>query len=211
MASDDQVVVIHDELYRISTAFGNFRATMPLQNRPIEIRQAVKEEPPLQAPEQSIPLGPNPRTDREFRAMKWAKDALAISTEATNYVKDMDARLRAAAQAHANALAPDLMRTAVAATTAPPAPKAPSPLDMSKTSAEMAKAIAQAAKTAIADASHQIKVEAQRAAKQAAQEAAQMAAQALPPVSAVPAMLPAPPAAAPGPAAAPAAPPAALF
>jgi len=211
MASDAQVAVLHRAIYQLSADFGNFRATMPLNARPIAVRQAVKEAPPPKVPEQSIPLGPNPRTDREFRAMKWAKDALSISNEATAYVKDMDARLRAAAQAHANALAPDLMRAAVAQTTAPPAPKAASPLDMSKTSAEMAKAIAQAAKTAIADASHQIKVEAQRAAKQAAQEAAQMAAQALPPVSAVPAMLPAPPAAAPGPAAAPAAPPAALF
>merc|ERR1719161_3373557 len=109
MASDDQVVVIHDELYRISAAFGNYRTTMPLQNRPISIRQAVKEEPPLTAPEMAIPLGPNPRTDREFRAMKWAKDALAIAQHSQNYVRDLDQRLRNAAIAHANALAPELM------------------------------------------------------------------------------------------------------
>ena len=30
--------------------------------------------------QRSIPIGPNPRTDREFRAMKWAKDALEDSS-----------------------------------------------------------------------------------------------------------------------------------
>merc|ERR1719393_303677 len=162
MASDDQVVVIHDELYRISTAFGNYRTTMPLANRPISIRQAVKEEPPLTAPEMAIPLGPNPRTDREFRAMKWAKDALAIAQHSQNYIRDLDSRLRNAAIAHANALAPDLMPDHVLAGGHPPPSSedsATQPIDIAKTAESMATSIATAAKEAIADATRQISIE----------------------------------------------------
>ena len=43
----------------------------------------VMSEPPPEPPVPSIPIGPNPRTDREFRAMKWAKDALEVATGAT--------------------------------------------------------------------------------------------------------------------------------
>ena len=68
----------------------------------------MREEPPPEPPVPSIPIGPNPRTDREFRAMKWAKDALEVATGATNYIRDLDQRLRKAALAHARALAPDL-------------------------------------------------------------------------------------------------------
>merc|ERR550514_1523269 len=145
MASDAQVKILHTAIYQLSADFGNFRSVMPLNARPVAVRQAVKEEPPPKAPEPSLPLGPNPRTDREFRAMKWAKDAMTISRAASDYVKDMDARLRAAAQAHANALAPDLMTNAVKATPAPSAAtSATPPLDVAATADSMAKAIATA-------------------------------------------------------------------
>jgi len=162
-ASDEQVLVIHDELYKISTAFGNYRTTMPLANRPISIRQGVKEEPPLKAPEMAIPLGPNPRTDREFRAMKWAKDALKIAQHSQNYIRDLDQRLRNAAVAHANALAPDLMPDNVKAGGLPPPSSedsGPAPIDIAKTAESMATSIATAAKEAIADATRQISIEA---------------------------------------------------
>merc|ERR1719160_1008375 len=147
---------------------------MPLANRPVAVRQAVKEEPPPKAPEMSIPLGPNPRTDREFRAMKWAKDALKIAKSATDYTKDLDFRLRGAAQAHANALAPNLVPGMVA--TPPPAvpTQGPSPQDMAKTAEEMANVIADAAKMAIKGAANQISIEARAAAAQAAREATKM-------------------------------------
>merc|ERR1719316_1394862 len=171
MCSDDQMVVLHDELYKISTAFGNYRTTMPLANRPISIRQGVKEEPPLKAPEMAIPLGPNPRTDREFRAMKWAKDALQIAQHSQNYIRDLDQRLRNAAIAHANALAPDLMPDHVLAGGFAPPPSAdsgPQPVDIASTAESMAKSIATAAKEAIADATRQISIEAKAAAAVAA-------------------------------------------
>ena len=39
------------------------------------------------------------QSDREFRAMKWSMDAMTIAKGATDYVKDLDMRLRNAAQA----------------------------------------------------------------------------------------------------------------
>merc|ERR1719265_1908355 len=193
MASDDQVLIIHDELYKISTSFGNYRTTMPLQNRPIAVRQAVKEEPPLKAPEMVIPLGPNPRTDREFRAMKWAKDALAIAQHSQNYVRDLDQRLRNAAIAHANALAPDLMPEHVLTGAPPPdaGPGGTQPIDIAKTAEGMTTAIARAAKEAITEATHQISIEAKAAAAAAAKEATAMAAGAMPPIAGAPGAAPA--------------------
>merc|ERR1719321_1176462 len=193
MASDEQVLILHDDLYASSSAFGNYRTTMPLQNRPIGIRQAVKEEPPLTAPEMAIPLGPNPRTDREFRAMKWAKDALAIAQHSQNYVRDLDTRLRNAAVAHANALAPDLMPEHVKAGAPPPPVNEPSvePVDIAKVADSMSKSIATAAKEAIADATNQISIEARAAAMAAAKEATALAAGAMPAIPGAPGAAPA--------------------
>merc|ERR1719378_1254734 len=148
MVSDMQVVTLFDEIYASSQEFGNWRTTMPLNGRAVMIRQAVKEEPPLQAPQMSIPIGPNPRTDREFRAMKWAKDALNIAQASTAYVRDLDTRLRNAAIAHANALAPDLMPEHVKAGAPPPGagPEGTKPIDIAKTAEGMTDAIAKAAK-----------------------------------------------------------------
>lgn len=174
--SDEQILVFHDELYRISNSKGNYRTTMPLQNRPITIRQAVEERPEIPPPDPAIPIGPNPRLDNEKRAMEWAQNSLATAKAARDYVNDLDSRMQAAAIAHANALAPDLMPENVAKkgafkTTTPPPPV----LDMEKQAESMAKSIATAAKEAIFDAAQRISVEAKRAAAEAAKEASRMA------------------------------------
>jgi len=185
MASDMQVSYMRDGIFRMTADFGNFRAAMPLNGRQVAVRQGVMEEPPPRQLENSIPLGPNPRTDREFRAMKWAKDALKIAKSATDYIKDLDMRLRGAAQAHANALAPKLMPVY----TATPAPfvdqsKSTQPVDIAKIAQSMANTIAQAAKESITAASQQISVEAKAAAMAAAKDAAHMAIEGLPPAPA---------------------------
>merc|ERR1719335_800691 len=90
--SDEQILVFHDELYRISNSKGNYRTTMPLQNRPITIRQAVKERPEIPPPDPAIPIGPNPRLDNEKRAMEWAQNSLATAKAARDYVNDLDDR-----------------------------------------------------------------------------------------------------------------------
>merc|ERR1719171_2592979 len=107
-ASDKQVMYLHDSVYKTSADFGNYRSLMPLNGRVIAMRQGLLEDlPPTAAPPVPMPGKPQ-QSDREFRAMKWAMDAMTIAKSATDYVKDLDSRLRNAAQAHANALAPQL-------------------------------------------------------------------------------------------------------
>merc|ERR1719305_2217608 len=112
--------------------------------------------------------------------MKWAKDALEVATGATNYIRDLDQRLRKAALAHARALAPDL--TGMISTPAPPGPGGPSASDIEATASHMAKTISDAAGEAIAEAKAQIAAEAKKAADAAAARTAQMIAD-LPAVS----------------------------
>merc|ERR1719389_636967 len=130
--------------------------------------------------------------------MKWAKDALEGGTGATNYIKDLDQRLRKAARA----LAPDLtdmISTPAPPTAAPTGPGGPSASDIEATASHMAKTISEAAGQAIAEAKAQISAEAKKAADAAAARTAQMIAD-LPAVSpalqknAPPAPAPAPPA-----------------
>merc|ERR1719172_585383 len=184
-ASTSQYRLLKDALYKTTAGFGNYREVMPLNGRVVAVRQAVQEDPPPKAPEMSIPLGPNPRTDREFRAMKWAKDALEVATGATNYIRDLDQRLRKAALAHARALAPDLtgmISTPAPPTAAPTGPGGPSASDIEATASHMAKTISEAAGEAIAEAKAQISAEAKKAADAAAARTAQMIAD-LPAVS----------------------------
>merc|ERR1719478_1497376 len=155
-ASTGQYRLLHDALFEMTADFGNFRATMPINGRPIAVRNGVREEPPPTPPVPSIPIGPNPRTDREFRAMKWAKDALTVATSATDYIKDLDQRLRKAALAHARDLT-DMVQPAAPPTASPTGmpggmPGGPSAMDIEKTAAHMAQSINEAASSAIAEA-----------------------------------------------------------
>jgi len=180
-ASTGQYRLLHDALFEMTADFGNFRATMPINGRPIAVRNGVREEPPPAPPVPAIPIGPNPRTDREFRAMKWAKDALTVATSATDYIKDLDQRLRKAALAHARALAPDLtdmVQPAAPPTAAPTGmPGGPNAMDIEKTAAHMAQSINEAASSAIAEAKATIAREAKAAAEKAAEQTAKMIAE----------------------------------
>jgi carbonic anhydrase len=179
-ASTGQYHLLKSALYEMTADYGNFRVAMPINGRPIAVRTAIREEPPPEPPVMNIPIGPNPRTDREFRAMKWAKDALEVATGATDYIKDLDQRLRKAALAHARALAPDLtdmISTPPPATPPPLGPSGPSASDIEATAAHMAQSISEAAGAAIADAKEQIAAEAKKAAAAAAEKTAQMIAE----------------------------------
>lgn len=176
MASDQQIVVLHDELFRMTSSKGNYRTATKLNGRPLTVKQAVKEKPEIEPHDPSIPIGPNPRTDNEQRAMEWAQGSLKIAKAARDYVNDLDNRMQAAAIAHANALAPDLMPEnpqpiGAKAGTPPPPP----PVDLTKQSEEIAASIAKAAKDAIFDAAQRISVEATAAAASAAKEATKIA------------------------------------
>jgi len=105
-ASDKQVLYLHDAVYKTTADFGNYRSQMPLNGREIHMMQAVLEDPPKTV-QATMPIGGDPQqSDREFRAMKWSMDAMTIAKGATDYIKDLDQRLRNAAQAHAEALEP---------------------------------------------------------------------------------------------------------
>merc|ERR1719158_459319 len=132
---------------------------MPVNGRPMAVRAAQRDIPPPAAPLPPMPAGPNPHTDRSFRAMKWAKDALKIAKASTDYIRDLDMRLRNAAEAHANALAPDLMHARAMAGTPPPPVHPVGPIDMAKTAATMAGALATAAQNAIAQAAGALTIE----------------------------------------------------
>jgi hypothetical protein len=183
-ASDMQVKYIHDKVMEMTALFGNFRATMPLNGRPVSVRAAVRDMPPPKAPVPPLPAGPNPQTDRSFRAMKWAKDALKIAKASTDYIRDLDIRLRNAAEAHANALAPDLMHARAMANTPPPQSHASGPIDMAKTATAMANTLATAAQNAINVAAQTLTAEA----KQAAAVQAAAAANSVPVVTLAPPM-----------------------
>jgi len=196
-ASDKQVMYLHDAIYKTTADFGNFRSLMPLNGREITMRQGSLEEPPLvPAPVVHMPGQPQ-QSDREFRAMKWAMDAMTIAKSATDYVKDLDSRLRNAAQAHANALAPQLepltvhgkvivagnaandavaaAESAVAAGKAGPAGGAAmQPLEMQKTAETMARTLANAAREEIEDATREISKKSKEVAVEAAKEAANL-------------------------------------
>merc|ERR1719160_2198397 len=164
IASDAQVAMLHNHIMEMTALFGNNRATMPLNGRPVAVRMAVRDMPPPAAPKVHLPVGPNPATDRSFRAMKWAKDALKIAKASTDYIRDLDIRLRNAAEAHAEALAPDLMHARAMAATSPPPVHNVGPIDMAKTAATMAGALATAARNAIAQAAGALTIEAKQAA-----------------------------------------------
>lgn len=201
LASDKQVQLMSDSLFQMSADFGNYRKTMPLNGRPIATRMGVESQAPPQQTERGMPIAALPRAGREFKAMRYAKDALKLSKVASDYLYNMDTRMQKAARAHVDALAPDM---GVAPATPAPgvAPRQMSSVDMTKTAAIMAKAIAQAAKDAIHTASEQIAKEAEKAAGVAAKEAVMEAGKqiVIPTAEPPPGAPGGPPGAAPGPA-----------
>lgn len=174
IASDAQVWQLHDRIYKMTADFGNYRAVMPLNGREIIMRQSVMEDrPPVQVVVPSIPTAH--QTNRELRSMKWAKDALHIAQSSASYIKDLDMRLRRAAEAHANALAPQEMSSStVGPATVSQTVSVTPHIDLERTAIDMAHTIGEAAKQAIADASRQIESNARITALDAARQAAQM-------------------------------------
>jgi hypothetical protein len=103
-ASDAQVKLFHDVIFKTNMGVGNYRSVMPLNNRPLTVMTAVREEPPLKADVYNIKSdGTNPVTERELRAMRWSQRALTIANEATLHAKELDERMRQAAEAHLEA------------------------------------------------------------------------------------------------------------
>jgi len=108
-ASNAQVKVLFDSIFKVTNQAGNFRTVMPLNQRPIEIMTAI-EEPPAPAPFTVMPpMGPpfGVDDDRESKFIDWAKDSITISKSALDYAKELSARLLHASKSHADALKPE--------------------------------------------------------------------------------------------------------
>jgi len=174
LASYAQVKALHDGIYALTGAQGNFRDVQPLNDRPISIRVAVGENPPLNAESiRALPPSLSVHPDKGFTAMRWAKDALRVSGSASDYIQDLDRRVRNAAQAHSNALSPQYATTLTMTTTSPLNMLSATPnVDAETEVKSMTATIAAATKYAIASAVQQISLEARASAIEAAKEAA---------------------------------------
>lgn len=177
-ASDKQVLYLHDAVYKTTADFGNYRSLMPLNGRVVNMLQGIIEDlPPPPGPEASLAGSPQ-ASDREFRAMKWAMDAMTIAKSSTDYVKDLDQRLRRAAEAHANALAirdePLKVKGQVGAGLAAPGMvrNLSSPMQMKETARHMARSLAKAAREEIEDAMATISRKSKEVAMESARQAA---------------------------------------
>jgi carbonic anhydrase len=116
-ASNDQVKAMSDAIFKLSAGAGNYRTVMPLNQRPINILNAVEEEPGPKPFTLQPPYGPPWGIDdgRESKYMDAAKDAITISKSSLDYAKDLNARLLNSAKKHYDAMKPEN-------TPAPPAP-----------------------------------------------------------------------------------------
>jgi len=177
-ASDKQVLYLHDAVYKTTADFGNYRSLMPLNGRVVNMLQGIIEDlPPPPGPVASMAGSPQ-ASDREFRAMKWAMDAMTIAKSSTDYVKDLDQRLRKAAEAHANALAireePLKVQGQVGGGLDAPGEvgNLNSPLQMQATARQMARTLAKAAREEIENAMTTISRKSKEVAMESARQAA---------------------------------------
>jgi len=93
IASDGQTKAFADAVFRLTNKHGNFRAVMPVNQRILKVYRAQWVlNLPLGV--QSLPLGPNARTDKEFQAEKLADMAKELSQDAVDYMGDFGKRLR---------------------------------------------------------------------------------------------------------------------
>lgn len=179
MASDRQVLYLSDAIYKTTAEFGNYRSVMPMSDRVVSIRQGMMEDMPNNAPT-AAPPGPPMHSDREFEAMKWAMDAVAIAKQSADYIRNVDMRMRNAAQAHADALAPELPEgsTTVTTTLAPlgQVNYMTGVKEMESTARSMARTLAEVAGEVVQKANKDIQEQARVAALAAAREASRMVA-----------------------------------
>eukprot|EP00397_Hematodinium_sp_SG-2012_P049139 GEMP01056557.1.p3 GENE.GEMP01056557.1~~GEMP01056557.1.p3 ORF type:complete len:127 (+),score=53.49 GEMP01056557.1:881-1261(+) len=108
-----QMEAFAQTLHRLTNNDGNFRAVAPLNLRRLRVFRAQRVDVPLVPDEKNSPLslGPNARTDSEFRTLRWAQKAAHTAEESQEYVADFRNRLRRSAKAYQNAVSADLSST----------------------------------------------------------------------------------------------------
>merc|ERR1719323_2027749 len=116
----------------------------------IQLRWAVMEASPRimapSAPQAQVAT----RADREYRSMKWAKDALTVAATSLDYVRNLDQRLHHAARASAVKFTPHLIPLGPAPAPAPV--PVPAPDTAEQAALAMAATIAQATRDAVTNA-----------------------------------------------------------
>jgi carbonic anhydrase len=97
IASDSQTQAFAESIFKLTNKHGNFRAVMPVNQRVLRVYKAqwVQNLPLWRDP---LPLGPNARTDEEFKAEKLADMAKQLSQDSVDYMNDFGNRLRRSAR-----------------------------------------------------------------------------------------------------------------
>jgi hypothetical protein len=106
-ASDTQIRILHDVIFRMTKWYGNYRATMPIGERKIEMVNAVLTKRPEPKPDVQVPLGVYLKP-KESPAEKVAAEAKKIADAATAHMVDLNKRMKNAAEMHANRISPGL-------------------------------------------------------------------------------------------------------
>jgi len=106
--SRSQLGNISQAIFELSAGYGNYRATQPLNDRMIRVREGVREQaipgfPPTFAPPDAA-APPTVAGSRVYKAMRTEKDALTVAKLTGEYVDDLDRRITEAAAAHAAVL-----------------------------------------------------------------------------------------------------------
>lgn len=92
IASSAQTKAFADAIFRLTNKRGNFRAVMPVNQRPLVVFRA-QWVPFQELGVKPLPLGPNARTDGEYEAAKLAEQAHELSHDSLDYMSDFSDRM----------------------------------------------------------------------------------------------------------------------
>lgn len=102
LASTAQIKILALALRKITDGYGNFRTTMPWNERKPVIYEAKPGalEPKTEGTATRLRSGPFARTDGELQAVKQAELAADLAARAVEYTDDVEKRITAAGDAH---------------------------------------------------------------------------------------------------------------
>lgn len=94
IASDSQVKAFAHSILKLTDYQGNFRTVMPVNGRALAVVEARWSPVSELLSRPVLPLGPNARTDGEFKAKEAAKYAAVIASQSLAYMHDFAGRLK---------------------------------------------------------------------------------------------------------------------
>lgn len=102
-ASNEQVKALHSAIHLLSGGAGNFRTSMPVNQRAVQVLGG-KEGIPRGLQRSSTVDHDHSTPGKEQKYIDMAKDAITIAKAASDYAKDMDWRVQAGSTAHLRAM-----------------------------------------------------------------------------------------------------------